>query len=137
MVRYAKGADIIDCYFPESELYDVPLDEREQTMLDEAVALARESDVAILVLGGNEKTVREEYSRTSLDLCGRQEKLLQAVYATGTPVILVMIDGRASTINWADRYVPGILHAWFPGNLQEMLWQRYCSVITIPVVGWQ
>lgn len=116
VVRYAKGADIIDSYFPESELYDVPLDEREQTMLDEAVALACESDVAILVLGGNEKTVREEYSRTSLDLCGRQEKLLQAVYATGTPVILVMIDGRASTINWADRYVPGILHAWFPGE---------------------
>lgn len=115
-VRYAKGADIIDRYFPESELYDIPLDDGERTMLDEAVTLAADSDVAILVLGGNEKTVREEYSRTSLDLCGRQEELLRAVYATGTPVVLVMLDGRASTINWAEKYVPAIVHAWFPGE---------------------
>lgn len=65
-VRYAKGVDIIDRYFPESELYNVPLDAKEQAGIDEAVALARESDVTIMVLGGNEKTVREEYSRTSL-----------------------------------------------------------------------
>ena len=73
-VRYAKGTDIIDKYFPESELYEVPLDQEEQAMMDEAVALAKESDVAIMVLGGNEKTVREEYSRTNLDLCGRQDR---------------------------------------------------------------
>lgn len=115
-VRYAKGADIIDNYFPESELYEVPLDDNEQAMIDEAVSLAKESDVAIMVLGGNEKTVREEYSRTSLNLCGRQEKLLQAVYATGKPVVLVLVDGRAATINWAERYLSGILHAWFPGE---------------------
>ena len=115
-VRYAKGADIIDKHFPESELYDVPLDADEQAMIDEAVALARESEVAILVLGGNEKTVREEYSRTELDLCGRQEELLRAVCATGTPVVLLLVDGRAATINWAARYVPGIVHAWFPGE---------------------
>ena len=115
-VRYAKGCDIIDRYFPESELYDVPLDDEEERMIGEAVELARGSDVAILVLGGNEKTVREEYSRTSLDLCGRQQQLLQAVYATGTPVVLVMIDGRAASINWAQRYIPGIIHAWFPGE---------------------
>ena len=115
-VRYAKGIDIIDKYFPESELYEVPLDQEEQAMMDEAVALARESDIAIMVLGGNEKTVREEYSRTNLDLCGRQEKLLQAVYATGKPVILLLVDGRAATINWAERYIPGIVHAWFPGE---------------------
>ena len=65
-VCYAKGVDIIDRYFPESELYNVPLDAKEQAGIDEAVALARESDVTIMVLGGNEKTVREEYSRTSL-----------------------------------------------------------------------
>ena len=115
-VRYAKGADIIDKHFPESELYDVPLDADEQAMIDEAVALARESEVAILVLGGNEKTVREEYSRTELDLCGRQEELLRAVCATGTPVVLLLVDGRAATINWAARYVLGIVHAWFPGE---------------------
>ena len=125
-VRYAKGADIIDKHFPESELYDVPLDADEQAMIDEAVALARSSEVAILVLGGNEKTVREEYSRTDLDLCGRQEELLRAVCATGTPVILVLVDGRAATINWAARYVPGIVHAWFPG---EFMGQAVAKVL--------
>lgn len=115
-VRYAKGCDIIDKHFPESELYNVPLDSAEQAMIDEAVALAKDSEVAIMVLGGNERTVRESFSRTSLDLCGRQQQLLEAVYATGTPVVLVMVDGRAASINWAQKYVPAILHAWFPGE---------------------
>ena len=115
-VRYAKGCDIIDKYFPESELYNVPLDTQEQAMIHEAVELAKASDIAILVLGGNEKTVREEFSRTNLDLCGRQQQLLEAVYATGKPVVLVMVDGRAATINWANKYVPAIIHAWFPGE---------------------
>ena len=115
-VSYAKGCNIIDKYFPESELYNVPLDTQEQAMINEAVELAKVSDIAILVLGGNEKTVREEFSRTSLDLCGRQQQLLEAVYATGKPVVLVMVDGRAATINWANKYVPAIVHAWFPGE---------------------
>lgn len=115
-VRYVKGCEIIDSYFPESELYDVPLNSAETAAIAEAVNLARESEVAIMVLGGNEKTVREEYSRTSLDLSGRQQQLLKAVYETGTPVVLVMVDGRAASINWADRFIPGIIHAWFPGE---------------------
>ena len=115
-VRYAKGCEIIDSYFPESELYDVPLDSAETAAIAEAVNLARESEVAIMVLGGNEKTVREEYSRTSLDLSGRQQQLLKAVYETGTPVVLVIVDGRAASINWAYRFIPGIIHAWFPGE---------------------
>lgn len=115
-VEYAKGCEIIDKYFPESELYDIPLDADEQKMIDEAVEIARQSDVAIMVLGGNELTVREEYSRTSLNLCGRQEQLLKAVKATGKPVVLVLVDGRAATINWAQKYIDGIVHAWFPGE---------------------
>ena len=129
-VKYAKGCDIRDRYFPESELYEVELDSTEQAMIDEAVELARNSDVAIMVLGGNELTVREGRSRTSLDLSGRQEKLLRAVYATGRPVVLVMVDGRAATINWAQKYVPAIIHAWFPGEylgqaVAEVLWGDY------------
>jgi len=115
-VSYAKGCDIIDGYFPESELYDIPLDSIEQKMIDEATEQARQSEVAILVLGGNEKTVREEYSRSSLNLCGRQEQLLRAVYATGVPVILFIIDGRAVTINWAKKNIPAILYSGFPGE---------------------
>lgn len=115
-VTYAKGCDIIDIHFPESELYEIPLDSAEKQMIDNAVEVARKSEVAVLVLGGNEKTVREEYSRTSLNLCGRQEKLLKAVNATGVPIILVLIDGRAVTINWAKKYIPSILYCGFPGE---------------------
>ena len=115
-VRYEKGCDIIDPHFPDSELIDYPLNGEEEKMLADAVALARESEVAILVLGGNELTVREDRSRTSLNLPGRQEMLLKAVYETGTPVVLVLLDGRASTINYAQRTIPAIVHAWFPGE---------------------
>jgi beta-glucosidase len=129
-VQYAKGCEIIDKYFPESELYTVPLDADEQQQLDEAVALAKKSEVVVLVLGGNEKTVREEYSRSNLNLAGRQQQLLEAVYATGTPVVLLLIDGRAETINWADKYIPAIVHGWFPGEFMgsaaaQVLWGDY------------
>lgn len=115
-VRYEKGCDIIDPHFPDSELMDYPLEEEEEKLLTAAVAAAREAEVAILVLGGNELTVREDRSRTSLNLPGRQEQLLKAVYETGTSVVLVLLDGRASTINYAQRNIPAILHGWFPGE---------------------
>jgi beta-glucosidase len=129
-VGYAKGCEIIDKYFPESELYTVPLDAGEQQQLDEAVALAKKSEVAVLVLGGNEKTVREEFSRSNLNLAGRQQQLLEAVYATGTPVVLLLIDGRAETINWANATIPAIVHGWFPGEFMgtaaaQVLWGDY------------
>ena len=78
--------------------------------------LRKNAEVAIMVLGGNELTVREDRSRTSLELPGRQEELLKAVMGTGTPVVLVLLDGRAATINYAAANVPAILHAWFPGE---------------------
>ena len=78
--------------------------------------MAKASDVVILVLGGNEKTVREDRSRTSLDLPGRQQELMEAVAATGKPVVLVLLDGRASSINWAAAHIPAIIHGWFPGE---------------------
>ncbi|MFV0536026.1 MAG: glycoside hydrolase family 3 N-terminal domain-containing protein [Dysgonomonas sp.] len=115
-VTYAKGCNIIDGNFPDSELYNIPANAEEQKMIDEAVSLAKSSDVAIIVLGGNEKTVREEFSRSELNLLGRQEELLQAVYATGKPVVLLLIDGRAATINWASKHIPAIVHGWFPGE---------------------
>ena len=115
-VTYAKGCDIIDPHFPESELMEFEKTPEEKRMLKEAVSTARKADAVILVLGGNELTVREDRSRTSLDLPGRQQELMEAVVATGKPVVLVLLDGRASTINWADRNVKAIIHGWFPGE---------------------
>ena len=115
-VRYAKGCDIIDPHFPESDIMEFEMSKEERDMMEEAVRLARRSDVTIMVLGGNELTVREDRSRTSLDLPGRQEDLLKAVYETGRPVVLVLLDGRAASINFAAAEIPAILHAWFPGE---------------------
>lgn len=115
-IIYEKGCDIIDKNFPESEIIDEPLTTEEQEMIDRAVKAANESEVAIVVLGGSEKTVREYYSRSSLDMMGRQLHLLKAVYATGKPVILVLIDGRAVSMNWADKYIKGIVQTSFPGE---------------------
>ena len=115
-VRYAKGCDIIDPNFPESELFQFPLSDEEAAMMDEAVRVASECEAIIAVMGGNELTVREERSRTSLDLPGRQTELLMRLNALGKPIVLVMLDGRAATINYADRFIPAILHAWFPGE---------------------
>ena len=70
-VTYSKGCDIIDLHFPESEILDFPKTERETRMIEEAVEIARGVDAVVMVLGGNELTVREERSRTSLDLPGR------------------------------------------------------------------
>ena len=115
-VIYKKGCDIIDPHFPESEILDFPKTAEEVRLMEEAIRAAKQAEVVVMVLGGNELTVREDRSRTSLNLPGRQEELLKAVCATGKPVILVMLDGRASSINYAAAHVPAILHAWFPGK---------------------
>lgn len=115
-VIYKKGCDIIDPHFPESEILDFPKTAEEVQLMEEAIRAAKQAEVVVMVLGGNELTVREDRSRTSLNLPGRQEELLKAVYATGKPIILVMLDGRASSINYAAAHIPAILHAWFPGE---------------------
>ena len=115
-VIYKKGCDIIDPHFPESEILDFPKTAEEVRLMQEAIRAAKQAEVVVMVLGGNELTVREDRSRTSLNLPGRQEELLKAVCATGKPVILVMLDGRASSINYAAAHIPAILHAWFPGE---------------------
>lgn len=114
-VTYAKGCNTIDPNWPESEILPEPLSAEEQQEMDAAVAAAKDVDVIVAVLGENEKLVGESLSRTSLALPGRQEQLLEALYATGKPVVLVLINGRPLTINWANKYVPAIVETWFPG----------------------
>lgn len=81
-----------------------------------AVEAARNADVAILCMGDNEETSGENFDRTDLNLPGRQLELVQAVYATGTPVVLVLQSGRPVTANWENDHLPAILEAWFPGE---------------------
>lgn len=114
-VLYTKGCELVDANWPESELIRYPLTSDEQAGIDRAVAQARQADVAVVVLGGGQRTCGENKSRSSLDLPGRQLDLLQAVAATGKPVVLVLINGRPLSINWADKFIPAIVESWYPG----------------------
>lgn len=115
MVNYAKGCEITDAQWPESEVLPEPLTREESSEIGKAVAAAEKSDLTVVVLGDSMKTVGESASRTSLDLPGDQLDLVKAVHATGKPVIVVLINGRPMSINWISKYVPGIIEAWFPG----------------------
>lgn len=115
-VSYTKGCDLVDANWPDSELIRYPLSEQEKADIDKAVEAAEQSDVVIAVLGGNNRTCGENKSRSSLDLPGRQADLLQALHKTGKPVVLILINGRPLSINWADRFLPAIIEAWYPGS---------------------
>jgi len=114
-VNYAKGCDVTNEHWPQTEVLPEPMTEKEKEQINKAVDAAKKSDVAVVVLGDGVNTVGETASRTSLDLPGRQLELVQAVYATGKPTIVVLLNGRPMSINWVDKYVPGIIEAWFPG----------------------
>ncbi len=81
----------------------------------EAVKAARGADVVILALGESASSSGEASARSRLDLPGRQQALLEAIVATGKPVVLVVFSGRPLAITWASEHVPAILMAWFPG----------------------
>jgi beta-glucosidase len=100
-VHYAKGGDITEA-----------LDEQ----LAEAVKAAQDSDAVILALGENASLMTgEAASRAHLGLPGRQQQLLEAIAATGKPVVLVLFSGRPLTLPWAFEHVQAVLAAWFPG----------------------
>jgi beta-glucosidase len=81
-----------------------------------AVGKAREADVVILGLGERQGISGEGFDRSNLDLPDNQEQLLEAIVATGKPVVLVLENGRPLTIGWAKEHVPAILEAWYPGE---------------------
>ena len=81
-----------------------------------AVELAGASDVTVVVIGQSQNMIGEKASTSTLDLPGRQLELLQAVHATGTPVVAVVLSGRPVDLRWADAHVPAMLQVWYPGT---------------------
>jgi len=114
-VFYAKGCDLVDKYWPESEIFPVPPGKDELSDIDSAVTVAKESETAIIVLGGNTGTAGENKSRTSLDLPGYQLDLIKAIHKTGIKIVVVLIGSQPMTINWIDKYIDGIIYAGYPG----------------------
>jgi beta-glucosidase len=86
------------------------------THISAAVAAAKQADTVILGLGEWQGISGEGFDRSSLDLPGNQEHLLESVVATGKPIVLVLENGRPLTIGWAKQHVPAILEAWYPGE---------------------
>ena len=121
-VEYAPGVRPAQRTFPS--MFDMwpgnapedPEDFDDEAELRRAVDLARDADVALMVAGEWQNMIGEAASRSSLELPGRQLELLQAVAATGTPVVLVVLNGRPLDLRWAAQHVPAILGLWYPGT---------------------
>jgi beta-glucosidase len=114
-VTYVKGPDVIDKDFPESDIMETSLSDEEKEQIEQAVTAAKKSDIAIVVVGEDDRSVGESRSRISLNLPGHQLALVKAIYETGTPTVVVLINGQPLSINWINGNVPAILEAWFPG----------------------
>jgi len=91
-------------------------EEQAKEQFAKAVEVARDSDLVLMALGETQDMTGEASSRSSLDLPGQQQQLLEAVVATGKPVVLILLNGRPLNITWAAEHVPGILEAWYPGT---------------------
>ncbi len=121
-VSYAPGIRPAQRTFPS--MFDMwggntpedPADFDDDAELQRAADLAAASDVAVVVLGEWQNMIGEAASRSSLELPGRQLELLQAVAATGTPVVLLVMNGRPLDLRWAAEHVPAILDIWYPGT---------------------
>lgn len=125
-VHYAEGCRITEgaqgyaAWHEDAVQRSDPVDD--DARIAEAVALAEQSDAAVLVLGGNESTCREGWwfnhlgDRADLTLLGRQDELVEAVVATGTPTVVVLINGRPLNVTGVAQKVPAMLECWYLGQ---------------------
>ena len=120
-VKYAQGAH----YTSDTMLLKKALQKQhivaEDTsnsmqLLSAAVALAEESDVVVMALGESQGMTGEAASRSDISIPESQKELLKAIYATGKPVVLVLMNGRPLTLEWEDANIPAILETWFLGT---------------------
>jgi beta-glucosidase len=120
-VDYAQGVDIGREYPSIFAIFNSPrpapwTEAQKREEFEKALALARSSDLVVLVLGEHEEMSGEAATHSTIDLPGRQRELLEAVSALGHPTVLVLINGRPLDISWAVNRVPAILEAWHPGS---------------------
>jgi len=121
-VFYSEGCKItVGGSWNEDEVV-LPDPAEDEKLINEAVAVAQKSDVAVLVLGGNEQTSREAWNknhlgdRPSLELVGSQNKLVEEILKTGKPVVVLLFNGRPNSIGYIKDNVPAILECWYLGQ---------------------
>jgi len=142
-VEYAPGVDIARGYPSLFELFFGPRpaawsEAQRREEFDKAVALARSSDLVVMVLGQHEEMSGEGASQSTIELPGRQRELLETVSAFGKPTVLVLINGRPLDISGAVTRVPAILEAWHPGAeggnaIADLLWGDATPVGKLPI----
>jgi beta-glucosidase len=121
-IRTAKGVEIwreqpsiFDPQFPDPKP-TLLTDDAKKKEFDHALSLVKSSDMTVMVLGEAQTMSGERASRSSLELPGKQQELLEAVVATGKPVVLVVLNGRPVDLTWASEHVRAILDVWYPGT---------------------
>lgn len=138
-VYYSTGCHL---YKEKSSFLTQPKDQ-----FGEALATAERSDVVIMCLGldatleGEEGDTSNEFAggdKPNLALPGLQQELLEKIYATGKPVVLVLMSGSALAVKWADEHIPAILQAWYPGGrggeaVASVLFGEYSPSGRLPV----
>ncbi|HWR86740.1 MAG TPA: glycoside hydrolase family 3 C-terminal domain-containing protein, partial [Rhodoglobus sp.] len=121
-VDFAPGAGIPSRLVPspfdrmDPTVTETPDDHDDDAEIARAAELAAAADVAVVVIGQRQNQIGESASASTLELPGRQLETLQAVAATGTPVVVVVMSGRPLDLQWADEHVGAILEAWYPGT---------------------
>ncbi len=113
-LTYAKGTDVAlgKIGFP----FELEINTNDKTEFNEAIDIAQEADVVVMVLGEHGFQSGEARSRTKIGLPGVQQELLEAVYEVNKNIVLVLNNGRPLTITWADRHIPSIIEAWQLGT---------------------
>jgi len=121
-VLYNEGCKITVVGSWNDDAVVFPDPEEDRKSIAKAVETAKKADTVILVLGENEQTSREAWSKThqgdraSLDLIGMQNELVEAVLATGKPVVVVLFNGRPNSISYIAEHVPAIVECWYLGQ---------------------
>jgi beta-glucosidase len=122
-VRYSLGCKItetVSLWGADENIIGDPV--KNAARIKEAVKVAKSCDVAILVIGGNVATCREGWAknhigdRETLDMIGEQNDLVEAVLATGTPTVVLLLNGRPLSINYVKENVPAIIEGWYLGQ---------------------
>ena len=121
-VLYSEGCKITAAGSWNEDAVKLSDPEEDRRQIAAAVEVASQADIVVLALGGNEQTSREAWSfqhlgnRASLDLVGRQEELVDAIMATGKPVVVFLFNGRPLAIESLARKVPVIFECWYLGQ---------------------
>ncbi|MBK6391006.1 MAG: beta-glucosidase BglX [Saprospiraceae bacterium] len=120
-IRYAKGANLSDdtTFAKKVNVFgqEIEIDKRSpDVMLSEALALARQSDVIIAVVGEAADMTGEAASMADIGLQASQRKLLEALKKTGKPIVMILYNGRPMTIDWESKNMDAILDVWFGGT---------------------